>query len=295
MLDFKPISAEQYNLISPILKKEGYNSCETSFPSLFVWSEYFNTKMCVDGETVFTRTELGGETVYLFPVGGDIKTAFEKLSEHTGGDFTLRCVTGRMRKEMEKAFPGGFSYVEERDTFDYIYDRDSLATLAGNKLHQKRNHVNRFMKRYDGRFRYETMTVDKIPQVIEYQKEWLRASEQREDYETLKSESAAISRLLENFIKLELLGGLVFIDDAVKAYCIGTKISDNTIDVMVEKGDYNFDGIYQYINREFVRNECESALYINREDDAGVEGLRKAKMSYNPAMLLKKYAAVKIR
>ncbi len=295
MLDFKRIRAEDYNLISPILKRAGYNSCETSFPSLFVWSEYFNTKMCVEEGTVFTQTELNGETVYLFPVGGDIKTAFGKLSEYTGGRFSLRCVTDRMRKEMETAFPNEFSYTEERDTFDYIYDRDSLATLSGNKLHQKRNHVNKFAKRFDGRFRYETMTEDKIPQVLAYQKEWLRASELREDYKALESESKAITRLLENFSRLELLGGIVFIDDAVKAYCIGTRISNDTVDVMVEKGDYNFDGIYQYINREFVRNECEDALYINREDDAGVEGLRKAKMSYNPIELLKKYAAVKIR
>ena len=108
----------------------------------------------------------------------------------------------------------------------------------------------------------------------------------------LEYETTAIERLLSYFEKFSLRGGVLLVDGEICAYCVGAKISDNTIDVMVEKGDYAYEGVYQAINKMFVENNCSDVEFINREEDMGIEGLRRAKLSYNPVMLLTKYGAI---
>ncbi|MBQ8004542.1 MAG: DUF2156 domain-containing protein [Oscillospiraceae bacterium] len=292
MLKFRPVHADDYDIAAPIMKATGYNSTESSFVILHTWSGLYNGEICIDGETVFIRSLGRRGMSYLPPLGGDMKSALLKIAETQDGEIRFHSVTDKMREKLEEAFPGEFEYEERRDSFDYIYLRDELASLAGKKFHQKRNHVNKFLKRYEGRFEYNNMTQADIADVLEFQSKWISMASEKEGQEALRYETTAIEKLLYHFESFSLRGGVLRVDGNVCAYCVGAKISDNTVDVMVEKGDYAYDGVYQAINKMFAENNCADVIYINREEDMGIEGMRRAKLSYCPAELLRKYGAV---
>ncbi len=292
MLNFRPVHADDFELAAPIMKATGYNSTESSFVILYTWSGLYNGEICIDGDTVFIRSRGRNGVSYLPPLGGDMKSALLKIAEVEGEEIRFHSVTERMREKLEAAFPGEFEYTERRGSFDYIYLRDELSSLSGKKFHQKRNHVNKFLKRYEGRFSYSNMTEDDIPDVLAFQKKWIAMASEKEGQEVLRYETTAIEKLLYHFTRFSLRGGVLRVDGNVCAYCIGAKISGDTVDVMVEKGDYAYDGVYQAINKMFAENNCSDVTYINREEDMGIEGMRRAKLSYYPTELLRKYGAV---
>lgn len=295
MLDFKPVHADDYELAAPIMRKPGYNSTESSFVILYTWCNLYNAEICIKGSTVFVRAGKGNDMSYLPPLGDDMKSALLEIYETekaAGREARFHSVTEKMRALMDAAFPGEFTYTERRNSFDYIYLRERLATLSGKKMHQKRNHVNKFLKKYGGRFEYSNMTEADIPMVLEFQKKWIGMASDKDGMNVLEYETTAIERLLNYFERFGLRGGILRIDGELCAYCIGTKISDNAVDVMVEKGDYAYDGVYQAINKMFAENNCGDVEFINREEDMGIEGLRHAKLSYHPEKLLTKYGAV---
>ena len=293
MLEFKEVCAEDYREAAPIMRQSGFNSTECSFPTMFLWRTLYNTKICIKDETVYFKFERNGKSTYLTPFGDDIKKALDELRQSISEEeIIFGAVTEGMKNRLEDAFPGEFEYTERRKSFDYIYRTEALATLSGKKLHQKRNHVNKFIKRYEGRCSYEELSEESIPEIVSFQKEWVEMSISRGNNEDIRYESEMIVKLLDSFSELGLIGGVVRLDGEVKAYCVGSQISHDTVDVMIEKGDYAFDGIYQYINKKFAESLLGKVEFLNREDDAGVEGLRKSKLSYDPAILLKKYGAV---
>lgn len=294
MLKFRPVHADDFETAAPIMKATGYNSTESSFVILYTWSGLYNGEVCIDGDTVFIRSRGRDGVSYLPPLGGDMKSALLKIAETEGNaeKIHFHSVTDRMREKLEASFPGEFEYTERRKSFDYMYLREELASLSGKKFHQKRNHVNKFLKRYEGRFAYNNMTQADIPDVLKFQSKWISMASEKEGQEALRYETTAIEKLLYHFDCFDLRGGVLRVDGNICAYCIGAKISGDTVDVMVEKGDYAYDGVYQAINKLFAENNCQDVLYINREEDMGIEGLRRAKLSYCPTELLRKYGAV---
>lgn len=295
MLKFRPVHADDYEKAFPIMFKTGYNSTESSFIVLHTWCNLYGAEICIDGETVFIRSKRQNEYSYLPPLGGDMKEGLRKILETQGmteKGIRFHSVTERMREKMEKAFPGEFDYTERRNSSDYIYLRESLATLAGKKMHQKRNHFNKFIKNYEGRYSYVNMSEEDIPEVLSFQNKWISMASDKDGMDILEYETTAIEKLLEFFGRFSLRGGVLRIDGEVCAYCIGAKISEDTVDVMVEKGDYAYEGVYQAINKLFCENNCGDVEFINREEDMGIEGLRRAKLSYNPEYILMKYGAI---
>lgn len=295
MLQFTPICAGDYNAAAPIMKASGFGSTESSFVDVYMWGGSYNTQICIEDGTVFLRADSSSERYFLFPFGGDTGPALMKIretAEKEGISPVFNAVTGRMRDRMEAAFPGEFEFSETRDYFDYIYSSKDLTELKGNKFHQKRNHFNKFIKAYADRYVYEDIADRNIDEVRAFQEKWLKSACDGKRDDILNRENDAINRVLDDMFSLDVRGGLIRIDGAVCAYSLGTKISDDTFVVMTEKGDYGFKGIYQAINKLFCERNCSGVLYVNREDDAGSEGLRHAKLSYNPELLLKKYRAV---
>jgi len=295
MLEFKPVHADDFERASPIMKNTGYNSTESSFVILHTWSNLYGGELCIDGDTVFIRSKKNSEYSYLPPLGGDMKEGLLKIYETekaVGRSVRFHSVTEQMRVEMEKAFPGEFEYTERRNSADYIYSRESLATLAGKKMHQKRNHFNKFIKQYEGRYSYSNMTEEDVCEVLAFQRKWIQMASDKDAMNVLEYETTAIEKLLSYFEKFSLRGGILRVDGDICAYCVGAKISDNAIDVMVEKGDYAYAGAYQAINKLFAENNCGDVEFINREEDMGIEGLRHAKLSYHPVELLTKYGAI---
>lgn len=232
---------------------------------------------------------------YMRPIGnGDFRDALLQLEEDSwqhGHPLLMLGVTPISKDLLEEAFPGEFSYIPERDYFDYIYLREDLATLKGKKFQAKRNHVNKFKKQYA--YEYEPLTAELVPECLEFEAKWYKANRTDDDQEELTDERKSMIFALNHFKELNLLGGAIRIDHKLVAFTFGSPINQDTFGVHVEKADTDYEGAYSIINQEFASRIPEQYVYVNREEDLGIPGLRKAKLSYNPTILLPKAAVIK--
>lgn len=280
MLEFKPITIENRAQMMEYMGKLKLGTTESTFTDIFLWSEHYNTRFCIEGGFLFIKS---GDN-YLTPYGdGDLKDALKYLPE----DANFICVHEDNLPRMLEAAPGRFEVSEMRDSFDYIYASEDLANLTGKKLHKKRTNVNNFLKNYE--YEFVEISSRNLDEIREFQKFWLEKNINDENRESLSGENAAIERAFSNFDALGLLCGAIKIDGKVRAYSYGVPINSEVFLVCVEKADTDYVGIYQVINRDFVRCFCKDYKFINREEDLGDEGLRRAKLSYNPSYLAKKY------
>lgn len=292
MIELKPIELADKKWIDPILKRSSYMGCENSFGCLYMWKDTYDTKVAELYGFVIAQSTYQGVTSCLFPLGtGEAKETIQQmidqcLSQHHALYF--HGVEPAARDYLEKNFPGQFEFEEYRSGFDYLYNSSDLIELAGKKYHSKRNHIANFMKNYDWKF--EVITEENIGDCIAMNEEWCRQNNCGDD-PLLISENIAVKTAIENFFPLELKGGLIRANGRVVAYSFGEEINQNAFAVHVEKAFFDIQGAYPIINREFSKAFCSGYQYINREDDVGVEGLRKAKMSYHPAILLSKCMA----
>lgn len=232
---------------------------------------------------------------YSYPVGsGSLAGAVEEIAadaRQNGVPLWINCIPVEGKEKLEQAFPAAFAFTFDRDSCDYLYEREALVTLAGKKLQSKRNHINKFKENFPD-WQYEEMTLENLPDCVAMNAKWCEQYGCREDA-GLMQESCAVKSAFENFAPLELRGGLLRCQQGgeVVAYTIGTQLCSDTFIVNIEKAYHEIQGAYPMINREFVARSCGESAYINREDDTGAEGLRKAKLSYRPAILLEKYHA----
>ena len=178
-----------------------------------------------------------------------------------------------------------YDILPARDSFDYIYLTTDLAELSGKKYHSKRNHISAFSKKYD--WHYEEITPENAEKIMNCAKEWYSQNAERLDRFAL-CEQEGIDTVLQNLKNLEVTGGAIFIGEKAVAFTLGTPINENIFDIFAEKALPEFSGAYAVINNEFAKR-LTAYKYLNREDDMGLEGLRKAKLSYRPNVILEKY------
>ena len=266
--------------------------CEYCFGNIFMWSDIYENKIYNDNG-IFVSADFTDEPVFCYPIGdGDKKATIEKLIEFSkslGVSLEFFGMTEKDRDELQFLFPKQFEITEERDYFDYLYTSESLANLAGRKLASKRNHISYFEKTFD--WKYEPITKDNIHKCELLNEHWERLNREKNP-EEIGDEHLAIKKALAHFFELGLEGGILTIENEIVAFTFGEKLNDNTFCTHVEKAYGNIRGAYQMINREFARQLKDRFEYINREDDTGSEGLRRAKLSYHPHRLIIKYSAV---
>lgn len=293
MLNFKEPQIEDRQAANAILYPLGYRLCEYCFGDLFIWRKVYNTELAFESDHLFVRFQNNGKTNYLFPAGNeDLEKAIKLLYEQSKADHSelkLACVTPEMKAELEGVFPGKFDYEPVRDSFDYLYQASDLITLAGRKLHSKRNHIARFERL--GNWSYSEITPDNIGLCEKMSEEWCKINGCGRDI-SLNSEYCAVKQAFRHFFELEMSGGVITLEGRIVAFSIGQKLCNDTFVIHIEKAFSDVEGAYTVINREFAAHNCGDFVYINREDDAGEEGLRKAKLSYHPAILLEKNYAV---
>ncbi len=265
--------------------------CEYCFGNIFMWSDIYDNKIYND-DGVFVSADFTDKPIFCYPIGdGDKKSTIEKLIEFSkslGVNLEFFGMTEKDRDELQFLFPKQFEITEERDYFDYLYTSESLAQLAGRKLASKRNHISYFEKTFD--WKYEPITKENIHKCELLNEHWERLNREKNP-EEIGDEHLAIKKALANFFDLGLEGGILTIEDEIVAFTFGEKLNDNTFCTHVEKAYGNIRGAYQMINREFARQLKDRFEYINREDDTGSEGLRRAKLSYHPHRLVIKYSA----
>ena len=300
MIDFRTPQPSDKAWVDALLAQADDRGCDYNFTNLFVWSRAYGQEIAqVNG---FLVTHLCGRMgcSYMYPAGsGDLAAAIDILAREADErrqPLRLVCLTTRQMEELDRLMPGRFAYEADRDGFDYLYDIDRLADLTGKKLHAKRNHINRFMDNNPS-WVYEEITPQTLPECLEMDQEWYRRSMVREgaaEERDLGDEGIALRTAMDHYHALGLEGGLIRVYGEVVAFTMGDRLNSDTYDVHFEKAYGELQGAYAMINREFarwVRAKHPNVRYLNREDDMGVEGLRKAKESYYPDRMVEKYAA----
>ena len=295
MLTFKSLDLEDRDLINSYLQKQNYRASDLCFTNLFCWGKKFDTQFAVKDEWLFIRfKDNNGRNSYLKPLGGvDVKEGIAFImDDHKQFDslFQIRGLTQDMIDEIEEAMPGMFEYKLNRSVSDYIYTTEKLIHLRGKKLQSKRNHINRFNREND--WKYKTLTGN--PELVEECKmmldKWMEMNMEEKD-PSLVYDDYATTLMLENFEYLNLRGGLLCVDNEIAAFSIGEPLTEDTVVVHVEKAFTTIHGAYNMINQQFVENEAAGFMYVNREEDMGIDNLRQAKLSYQPDIILEKYNA----
>lgn len=288
MLEFKKIEIEDVDVFNRFIKLDTERSCENTFINLFMWQSCYNNMIAVENDTLFIKSGSGENQSFALPIGGDIKSGVEKIKEYCNEKPVFWLQDSERFEEFKAIYGNEYTLEEIRENFDYIYLRENLATLQGKKFHSKRNHINSFSKKYQ--WRYESVNRTNIDAVKLCAEKWYKEKQDKMDRHMI-CEKNGLEIILNNFEKLNIKAGAIFVENDVVAFTIGSPISSEIYNIHTEKALADFSEGYTVINREFAKNELGEYKYINREDDIGLEGLRKAKLSYYPDILLKKYVA----
>lgn len=299
MLDFKPVTLADREWIYPIIYSAGIRNADYSFTNIFAWGESFQAKQAVIDGCLIICTNVENACYYSYPVGAETDEQLVKvissLIDHCtelGEEFILHSIPAEKTEMLEALFPGKFATEPVRDLFDYLYSAEKLSSLAGKKLHSKRNFINRFTAEHE--WHSVEMTTENSSLWADMVGEWI-AGRDEESYESAFDEARAMRIAMSYFTELKLDGLYLYIGDRPCAFAVGERICEDTYIVHFEKADASIAGTYPMINREFVRmikEKYPEVEYINREDDMGLENLRKAKLSYYPDLMVEKYMAV---
>lgn len=299
MLEFKTLEIRDKEIVNKYLHKNQYKGSESSFTNFYMWRKSYHVKYALYNDWLIIRSGHENEWWYLPPYGNgtDLAGTIEEMiatAEQAGLKFELKAVGEEQKQTLEELFPGRFEFIAERENFDYIYDAESLRTLAGRKLHSKRNHLNYFLQNEN--YTYEPLTGDNLAEAQEFLEQWCKQKACENQKQTLDDmlicEREAIGEIFEVFEQLDCIGALIRLDGRVKAFTLGEMLNDEMAVIHVEKADHEVRGLYPAINQMFLQNSFPQALLVNREEDTGDEGLRKAKLSYHPVELLTKYKGV---
>ena len=296
MLEFKQIELSDKEWIDKLLSYRGYQGSEYTYTTNFIWGRNYNIQVARMDNYFLSRGGLESPR-FVFPSGeGDIKPvirALEEYSDRLGIPLTLHSVNDETKSILETVFPGEFEIREERRAFDYIYKTEKMINLGGKKLHAKRNYINGFKRDYEGRWSFEPITADNLPECLIMNEKWCEQNNCMDDHKK-KTEICAVKRALISFFELGLVGGMLKIDGKAVGYSAGSRLNHNTFIVHIEKAFAEIRGAYPMLANQFAKHACGEYEYINREDDADSENLRKAKLSYYPEYLLTKYTARKV-
>lgn len=293
MLNFHIITLNDKPLADAFFKKSEFLGNELTFASLFNWRDTYSTEICESNGTLYFRGADGIGKFYHAPLGcnskEEMKKAVLELKELENGKTVRLFNFSKTEKTLlEEAFGNEIKITENRDNSDYIYEREKLANLAGKKLHAKRNHINKFKAKYPN-YEIVPLTASDHDECMELNSRW---KEENAGYITdetpIISENKAISDAIKNFDALECKGLILRVDGKTVGFTLGSERNKDVFVTHFEKALFSYEGSYAMLNREMALY-LEKYKYINREDDVGDEGLRKAKMSYQPCFLAEKF------
>lgn len=299
------ITIEDRETLQKYLRGYRYETSGLTFSSLYMWRdinmfswEKLGEYLCICGTS---HLELEEHIILPFmeaplTLNGSYDT--DKLKEtvllakgkfeDAGQPFIMRLVPESVLKHLKEAFGDKLIVEDDRANYDYIYEKDALINLRGRSLHSKKNHLNYFNNNYE--YEYRKMTSDMAEDAMIFIEEFNRKKDiPPHEMELLKMEERAMRNVFENIEAGGYQGGVIYIDGKIEALSVGSMMTDDMAVVHIEKGNTDFRGIYQAINTEFCKHLPENIKLVNREEDMGLAGLRKAKLSYKPVKLLEKY------
>lgn len=289
MLEFKDIELKDKERITAALRSSDFMGCEYSFANNMAWKRLAGSKISFfkDFYICCAFETNDGAPHFIFPAGsGDYRLVIgemKRFSESTGNPMIISGVTEKTLGMLGELFPGQFTAEYDRDSSDYIYLSDDLASLKGRKYHGKRNHFSK-LKDYV----YSPIKENDFDDCICFCTQSYNECSGIHDHSSV-AEQYAINTYFNYFGELGLCGGIIRINGQTAAVTLGEQLNSETFCVHIEKADTSFPGIYAGINKLFAADAAKDLKYINREEDMGIDGLRKAKLSYHPAFLLNKY------
>ena len=290
-MEFKPVRAQDKERIESYLQQIETRSCDMAFASIYLWRSHYHMEYAECENTIIFRSNEENMS-FSFPIGGgDVDAALRQLKEYCvekGIPLVLHSVTKEIGDYLNEHYPGEFEIKYDRDIADYIYETEALIGLKGKKYHGKKNHVNKFMKTYD--WSYEEVGPDNLEECLSMLRQWKRNNCEKEDPEMVAEICVAEAALIEKDF-LGLKAGLIRADGRVVAFSVGEKIHPDTFCVHIEKAYADVPGAYAVINQQFLIHEAADCRYVNREDDVGEPGLRRAKLSYHPVFMVEKGGA----
>lgn len=294
MIEFHKMKLTQRAEYDKVLFDCEPRGCEYSFANQYLWGK--QQAAFIHGCVAFF-SHFYGRSIYPYPIGnGDKKAVIEAIlqdAEKRGIPCRLTGMTEKDKEELESLFPGKFAFKASRDSADYVYAIDDLADLKGRKFQKKRNHVNKFRAQHPD---YEVLEINvcNLPVVQHMINEWYWVRMKEDPEGDYLLENIALARACQNYVGLGM-DGIALVDGGkVLAMTMGSRMGKDTFDIHFEKALENVEGAYATVNCEFarfLRLKYPDVAYLDREDDMGLEGLRKAKLSYNPHHLIDKYWA----
>jgi len=288
---FLPLSLEHRQVIHPILWHYQPTTSELTFTNLFLWQGHYGLSWCLLDEWFIALAQPAQGTPWLLPPIGPAGRVqiCRQLLEWLGTTFGLATPTlerADRRLAQEVAATADILCEPCRDHFDYLYRTADLINLAGNKYHSKRNHLNQL--RRSTPYRYEPLRADLLPACLSLAERWCEFKRCEEDL-NLMGEWEAVRLALQYFPELGLTGGAILARDRVEAFALGELLNATTAVVHFEKADPDQSAFYTLINQQFCQQAWQETTYINREQDLGDPGLRRAKESYHPVHLEEKF------
>lgn len=294
MIDFQRLSPDRKAQYDAIIMTAPERGCEYSFANLYLWGKQ---QVAFQQDCALFFSHFYGRSVYPFPIGtGDKRAAIEAIlqdAKKRGIPCRITGLTAADRENLESWFPEKFHLRTIRDTFDYVYDINDLADLKGRKFQKKRNHFNRFRAEHPD---YQVLPINVCNLALAQQmvNEWYRIRMKEDPDGDYLLENIAMARAFQNFGWLEMEGIMLLDGGEVLAITMGSRLNENTFDIHFEKAREDVEGAYNAVNCEFARYlrlKYPEVEFLNREDDLGLEGLRKAKLSYNPHHMVEKHWA----
>ena len=298
MIDFRNIELNDKKTYNEHLYQDVSRGCQYSFSNLFMWGLQ-NIAYVHDHVVLYSRFDC--HCYYPFPIGaGDKKNVLDAILSDATERGVCPCLTGVTESDkqlLETLYPNQFYFHADRGNYDYVYGINELADLKGRKLHRKRNHLKHFKKNHPN-YIVTPITMENMDRVRTFVSEWYKTKLEENPDGDYHHEQAALEKVFTHYIDLEMEGLLLEEDGEVLGFTIASQMSPDTVDVHYEKARGDIDGAYTTINSEFanyIRNKYPQIQYLDREEDMGIPGLRKAKMSYFPHHLIKKYKALPLR
>ena len=293
-VDFKPLDIEDKALFLKYLSLDPPQTSELTFTNLFIWRhQYRPTWLLWEDCLLIVFQPKEGDPFGLSPIGpGDKKRALAFLS-HILGRLTPEARVCRVSKAFVEEYvePDEYSITLDRDNSDYVYLTRDLINLSGRKYHRKKNHLNRFIK--NNIFEYHPLDKDLVTSFLEMQESWCQMRECVEQPELL-SEDYAVHEALTHFEDLDYQGGAIIMNSRVEAFSLGERLNKETAVIHIEKANPDIPGLYTAMNQLFCSNAWADTTYVNREQDLGSEGLRRAKESYYPHHMVDKHTLTRV-
>ena len=291
-LAFHPLTLFDREAMQAVTLPSGRRNCNYTFANLVGWQFWYYTEVCVLENTVVLRYTFDGQRAYMVCTSEALSLELiEALLDDSNGDLTLIGLEDSQVEQLSTLNSKLSTNVEPlRDQYDYIYRRTDLATLHGRHLDAKRNHIHRFRAEHPD-FEYRPLTTESFDECRRLTEIWQEEKSQNDNEnenrnETINAELRVMDTIFSNWDALGMIGGSIFVDGRMVAFTYGSAVTIDTFDVCVEKADRHVEGAFAIINQQFAEHLPEQYVYLNREEDMGIPGLRQAKLSYHPEILL---------